>query len=159
MSSLTAITAGPVAIAPRRARLAVLLGVVVALVFALAPPLAVAQPQPQPHTDPARSDRIPHPEDPDMQIWFYRCNHRSPVELNPLITRYKSAAGQVIDYPENNTLLIVDTPERMKLLARILRQADVPRAQVMIEVKVISLTYSSDFQLGAESTWDLASKT
>lgn len=85
---------------------------------------------------------------------FYRVS--SPergTELAAYLTKWKSAQGDITHTPKLNLLTITETDANIGLLTRILEIVDAPEPQVMIEAKVVEVTYDSQFQWGGEASW------
>lgn len=102
-------------------------------------------------------DRIVYPD--GSQTVFYKCQNRAPADLVPVINRL--VPGLTLEpYPERLTLIIVKAPaDKVDLVTRVLEWIDAPRTQVLIEVKIISLTYDRDFQFGHTMEWDRRQKS
>jgi type II secretory pathway component GspD/PulD (secretin) len=83
---------------------------------------------------------------------FYRAQYQDPKKLIPLLNNWKSKNARLIAYPETNMLLITDTEEGLKNIARVLHRLDCEIPQVRIKVRIVEITASSDLEYGFEYT-------
>ncbi len=99
------------------------------------------------------------------QIYFYECRHKDAVTLKKYVewlipnipylfpygaqnTDVSTAAGRSVARGANETLIVEDTPERIKRILQVLRKLDVPRPQVLIDARVLEIQSSRSFELG-----------
>lgn len=90
---------------------------------------------------------------------FYRPNYQDAGRLISLLGPWKTNQTRLVSYPETNMLLITDTPEALKNIARVLRRLDCETPQVRIKVRIVEISASSDLEYGLEYTQDRSNRT
>jgi len=85
---------------------------------------------------------------------YYRVGHKRGNELAKILKNWLTKpAGRIIVSEHLHLMEITDTEENIKILEHILEIIDRPDPQVMIEAKIVEVTYDSDFQIGNEAEW------
>ncbi|MBL7151159.1 MAG: secretin and TonB N-terminal domain-containing protein [Candidatus Omnitrophica bacterium] len=59
-----------------------------------------------------------------------------------------SKAGNIIEDPRTNSLIITDTPNRMEVIAKVIASLDIPQPQVMLEVEMLDVNKNAVDKLG-----------
>lgn len=90
---------------------------------------------------------------------FYRVLYQDGNRLIALLNNWKGKDTRFIAYPETNMLLITDTEESLKNIARVLRRLDCETPQVRIKVRVVEISASSDLEYGFEYNQDRSSRS
>ena len=109
----------------------------------------------------------------DRQIFFYRCRHRPAevvlAQLQALVgdspfarvhgatttdVRTEADRRNRVARSQADTLVIEDTPARIRLIREMLARIDVPNPQVLLDCRIIEIQYSRGFQLGASFDLD-----
>lgn len=117
-------------------------------------PAAQAQEQYDPRFEPkfTYSTQRGMLRDKGLVTLFYRVSNRPRGDqLAKYLNNWKSKRGDIVHSPDLNLLSITDTEENIRLLQRILEIIDTPEPQVMIQAKVVEVTYDSEFQYGGEA--------
>ncbi len=79
--------------------------------------------------------------------------NRGPI-LSEYLGKWKTPEGQIWHNEDLHVLAITDTPQNIELLKAILKIIDRPDPQVLIEVRVVEVSYDSSFELGTELSWN-----
>jgi type II secretory pathway component GspD/PulD (secretin) len=85
---------------------------------------------------------------------FYRVQYQDVNKLIALLNNWKSKQTRLIAHPETNRIIITDTEEGLKDIARVLRRLDCSTPQVQIRVRVVEISASSSLEYGLEYTQD-----
>lgn len=68
--------------------------------------------------------------------------------ITKAIRKLLSAAGNIIEDPRTNSLIITDTPNRMEVIASVITSLDIPQPQVMLEVEMLDVNKNVVDKLG-----------
>ena len=69
-------------------------------------------------------------------VAYFDLNHVKAETLVPSLQTVLSPLGRVTPVPKDNRLIIVDSEDRLKLVAAAIRQLDVPRPQIRIDALI-----------------------
>ena len=75
---------------------------------------------------------------------FYRAQYQDVNKLISLLNNWKTKTTRFIAQVETNRILITDTEENLKNIAKVLRRLDCEIPQVHIKVRVVEISASSD---------------
>lgn len=67
---------------------------------------------------------------------YFKLNFLKAEQIGPQLMTLLSGSGRISVFAKDNRLLVVDTTDRLKLVAQAIEQLDVPRAQVRIEALI-----------------------
>jgi general secretion pathway protein D len=88
---------------------------------------------------------------------YYESDFLDSGRLNSLVNElnaWKSDKGKFRVMPDQHTLEIIERPENIPLIERVIRMLDKPQPQVYVDAKVIEITYDSNFEFGVEFLFD-----
>lgn len=71
-----------------------------------------------------------------------RCQHVSAETLRRLVENFLSPAGTVACSGEDDVLIISDTPERIEQVKEIVKEADQPVPQILVEARIVEFELS-----------------
>jgi type II secretory pathway component GspD/PulD (secretin) len=86
----------------------------------------------------------------DMTIRVFKLDYVDPNETFDLIREFVSPAGRAIVSSVESTVLVQDTKAYLDRISALVEQIDVPPKQVLIEARLLELTYSDDLTLGVQ---------
>ncbi len=81
---------------------------------------------------------------------FYRAQYQDPKRLIALLGNWKGKQTRLIPYPETNMLLITDSEDGLKNIARVLHRLDCDAPQVHIKVRIVEISPTSSLEYGFE---------
>lgn len=90
---------------------------------------------------------------------YYESDFLDGTKLAGLVKElalWKSDKGKFRVMPDQHTLEIIERPENLPLIERILKMLDKPERQVYVDAKIIEITYDSNFEFGTEFLFDKA---
>ncbi len=125
------------------------------LAWSAAPALAQVDPDPrfEPKFTYSKRRGIMRHKD-GLVTLFYRSGNQRGRELASYLKEWLTKPkGRIWQNDLLHVLAITDTAENIKVLESILQIIDRPDPQVMIEAKIVEVTYDSDFQIGNEAEW------
>jgi type II secretory pathway component GspD/PulD (secretin) len=88
---------------------------------------------------------------------YYESDFLDGAKLGTLVKeldRWKSDKGQFRVMPDQHTVEIIERPEHLPLIERVLKMLDKPERQVYVDAKIIEITYDSNFEFGVEFLFD-----
>jgi|GEM_PF-1747270 len=86
----------------------------------------------------------------DMTIRVFKLDYVDPNETFELIREFVSPAGRAIVSAVESTVLVQDTRAYLDRISALVEQIDVPPQQVLIEARLLELTYTDDLTLGVQ---------
>lgn len=88
--------------------------------------------------------------------WLYKLRYLRPADIaaiQALVAPYLSPGTGIVNYePKTNTVVVIDTPQRIEQIENFFREVDVPQGQVVVEVKILSVNSSVASRLGVDWT-------
>jgi type IV pilus assembly protein PilQ len=72
------------------------------------------------------------------------------LELEKTLSPFKSPYGKIKADPVSNSLIIIDTPDRIAEMEKLIVLLDVPEKQVMIEARMVDMTQEASRRLGIQ---------
>ena len=88
---------------------------------------------------------------------YYESDFLDGGKLNTLVQElnaWKSDKGKFRVMPDQHTLEIIERPEHIPLIQRVIRMMDKTERQVYVDAKIIEITYDSNFEFGVEFLFD-----
>ncbi len=86
----------------------------------------------------------------DMQVKVFKLEYVDPNEAYQLVGEFTSPAGKAIMSTTESTLLVQDTAPYIDRISSLLDKIDVPPKQVLIEARLLEITYSDDLTVGVQ---------
>jgi len=80
----------------------------------------------------------------------YTLSYAKASEIEPLVTSKKSSRGEISVDARTNTLLLLDTKEKLDLIEKLLGVLDTPTPQVVIEARIVEATSNFVRNLGIQ---------
>jgi general secretion pathway protein D len=93
---------------------------------------------------PFYTDGQAQPRDSRFVTRMHRVRNVSAEDVATLLTRFKSAEGNVTAYAPTNTIIITDTGTNIQRMLRILQEVDVPRTGEQIWIEPIHYAAAAD---------------
>jgi len=123
---------------------------------AAAPPAAPLAPNAVPpagHGEFSTEGRIDKPD--GTSVYFYRTNFAKAGELIAALTTLVTIPGATYkEFPRQNQILIMGTPEVIETALDAIAYFDIPDPQVYVEAKIVEMTYDNNFEFGFSGLWD-----
>ncbi|MFW5883284.1 MAG: type II secretion system protein GspD [Verrucomicrobiota bacterium] len=79
---------------------------------------------------------------------YYPLDHISPNRAGELVRHKLSLLGELVTDPDNSSLLVTDRADYVRSLLRVLPLLDHPVPQVLVEVRILEVTWREDERLG-----------
>jgi type IV pilus assembly protein PilQ len=89
----------------------------------------------------------------DLEVKLLPVNYAKVEDSESLVKRLLSSRGTVNLDKRTNTLIIKDISSVIDEASALIAAVDTQTPQVMIEAKIVEVTYDSDFQIGNEAEW------
>ena len=86
----------------------------------------------------------------DMAIEVFKLDYCDPNEAFELVKEFVSPAGKAIVSVTESTLLVEDTQAYLGRVRSLIEQVDVPPRQVLIEARLLELSYTDDLTVGVQ---------
>ncbi|MDD8025512.1 MAG: type IV pilus secretin PilQ [Acidobacteriota bacterium] len=80
----------------------------------------------------------------------YTLSYAKAREIEPLVKTKKSARGEITVDDRTNTLLLVDTKEKLDMIEKLIAVLDTPTPQVVIEARIVEATSNFVRNLGVQ---------
>ncbi|MFH1282895.1 MAG: secretin N-terminal domain-containing protein [bacterium] len=84
----------------------------------------------------------------DIQV--VKLNHAKAADLLALLNKLKTNVGEIIHDERMNSLVIVDLPEAIEEIMKVIKMIDHPDKQVLIEAKIVQILLNDDFKMGVD---------
>lgn len=88
--------------------------------------------------------------------WLYKLRYLRPADIEAiraLVAPYLSPGTGIVNYePKTNTVVVIDTPQRIEQVESFFREIDKPQGQVVVEVKILSVNSNAASRLGVDWT-------
>jgi len=85
----------------------------------------------------------------DMETRTYKIDHVTVEAVLQTVTAFLSPSGKAVQSP-GKLLVVQDAPAYLKAIERIIRDLDVPPLQVLITVKILTVTHNDDQSIGID---------
>jgi len=93
--------------------------------------------------------------------WTYSLNYLRPSDIEQigsLIVPMLTPGRGIVNYePKTNTVIIIDTTNRIEMVENLLRKIDKPKGQIVIETKILNITSNSEENIGVDWSSSLGS--
>ncbi len=93
--------------------------------------------------------------------WHYQLRYLRPSDIEAIknmVQPYLSPGTGIVNYePKTNTVVVIDTPQRIERVENFFRTVDKPQGQIVVEVKILSVNSSAVARLGTDWTSTLGS--
>ena len=96
------------------------------------------------------SDPNSIPVDDSLVTQIIRLQHANVAQVSAAMSSVVGTGGQVVTFPETNTIIVTDTSSTVHRAARIVRELDVERPQEIMEV--VQLRYASASRISEQVT-------
>lgn len=84
--------------------------------------------------------------------WHYRLRYLRPKDIagiKEMVVPYLSPGTGIVNYePKTNTVVVIDTPQRIERVESFFRTVDRPLNQIVVEVKILSVNSTAASNLG-----------
>lgn len=84
--------------------------------------------------------------DEKKEVFFYECRNVRGETMKRVMETFVSPSGMLATSDEADIIVVVDTPENLKMLRQIAESTDKPVPQVLVEARIVELTIDSDFE-------------
>ncbi|MDP0491998.1 MAG: secretin N-terminal domain-containing protein [Verrucomicrobiota bacterium JB023] len=86
--------------------------------------------------------------------WHYSLRYLRPTDIEMiknLVQPYLSPGTGIVNYePKTNTLIVIDTPNRIEKVQSFFQKIDKPAGQIVLEVKILSVNSDASSRLGSD---------
>ena len=93
--------------------------------------------------------------------WTYSLNYLRPSDIEQigsLIVPMLTPGRGIVNYePKTNTVIIIDTTNRIEMVENLLRKIDKPKGQIVIETKILNITSNAEENIGVDWSTSLGS--
>ena len=93
--------------------------------------------------------------------WTYSLNYLRPSDIEQigsLIVPMLTPGRGIVNYePKTNTVIIIDTTNRIEMVENLLRKIDKPKGQIVIETKILNITSNAEENIGVDWSSSLGS--
>lgn len=84
--------------------------------------------------------------------WHYQLRYLRPSDIEAIknmVLPYLSPGTGIVNYePKTNTVVVIDTPQRIERVENFFKAVDKPQGQIVVEVKILSVNSSAVSRLG-----------
>lgn len=84
--------------------------------------------------------------------WHYQLRYLRPSDIEGIknmVQPYLSPGTGIVNYePKTNTVVVIDTPQRIERVENFFKAVDKPQGQIVVEVKILSVNSSAVSRLG-----------
>ena len=84
--------------------------------------------------------------------WHYRLRYLRPSDIEGIknmVQPYLSPGTGIVNYePKTNTVVVIDTPQRIERVENWFKEIDRPQGQIVVEVKILSVNSTAVSRLG-----------
>ena len=84
--------------------------------------------------------------------WHYRLRYLRPSDIEAIknmVQPYLSPGTGIVNYePKTNTVVVIDTPQRIERVENWFKEIDRPQGQIVVEVKILSVNSTAVARLG-----------
>lgn len=93
--------------------------------------------------------------------WHYRLRYLRPSDIEGIrnmVQPYLSPGTGLVNYePKTNTVVVIDTPQRIERVENFFKAVDKPQGQIVVEIKILSVNSSAVARLGTDWSATLGS--
>ena len=86
--------------------------------------------------------------------WTYSLNYLRPSDIEQigsLIVPMLTPGRGIVNYePKTNTVIVIDTTNRIEMVENLLRKIDKPKGQIVIETKILNVSSNSGENIGVD---------
>jgi type II secretory pathway component GspD/PulD (secretin) len=84
------------------------------------------------------------------EIQAFPIQYADPAQLQSMLSPYLSKYGQLTVLVENKMLVVEDTPEFLRRIAKLIREVDRQPRQILIEAKILEVTLNEEDSYGID---------
>lgn len=86
--------------------------------------------------------------------WHYQLRYLRPSDIEVIknmVQPYLSPGTGLVNYePKTNTVVVIDTPQRIERVENFFKSVDKPQGQIVVEVKILSVNSTAAANLGTD---------